>query len=42
MGAVFYGLKKRGMEDCVNIIITADHGEYKTQFLTSKCKPINH
>ncbi|EDV22535.1 uncharacterized protein TRIADDRAFT_58865 [Trichoplax adhaerens] len=30
MGAIFYGLKKRGMQDCVNIIITADHGMRKT------------
>ena len=26
LGALFWGLKKRGLENCVNIIVTSDHG----------------
>ncbi|EDV22537.1 uncharacterized protein TRIADDRAFT_58867 [Trichoplax adhaerens] len=30
LGAIFSGLKERGLEDCVNIIVTSDHGMRKT------------
>ncbi|EDV22534.1 uncharacterized protein TRIADDRAFT_58864 [Trichoplax adhaerens] len=30
MGAILHGLKERGMQDCVNIILTANHGIRKT------------
>ncbi|RDD43637.1 Ectonucleotide pyrophosphatase/phosphodiesterase family member 3 [Trichoplax sp. H2] len=30
LGAIFMGLKKRGLENCVNIIVISDHGMRKT------------